>query len=259
MMAARQPQQDAPAPSTGSSEVLSGVPEGLVPLLLGNLIQQAAQSGGGAVPLFVHIARDDRRLEAVAEGLAFFAPKVRVIQFPGLGYGALRPHRPQQRDRGRRIAALARLAATTRKDPTVVVTTVNAVLQRTPPREFIRRSLKTIAPGPAARHGRADPSSQPGRLHPQRHGDGARRVRRARRHPRPLPAGPRGPGPPRLFRRHAGADEGLRPGNPAHRQARAAPHPDADHRGGLGRGQREGVPPPLRRAVRPVIGVRPAL
>ena len=28
------------------------------------------------------MARDDRRLEALAEGLAFFAPKVRVIQVP---------------------------------------------------------------------------------------------------------------------------------------------------------------------------------
>ena len=85
MMVVRQQQQGAPAASkstsTGSSEVLSGVPDGLVPLLLGNLIQQAAQSGS-TVPLFVHIARDDRRLEAIAEGLAFFAPKVRVIPFP---------------------------------------------------------------------------------------------------------------------------------------------------------------------------------
>jgi transcription-repair coupling factor (superfamily II helicase) len=61
-------------------EVLTGVPDGLVPLLLGNLVQQAGS--GTAPPLLVHIARDDRRLEAIAEGLAFFAPKVRVIQFP---------------------------------------------------------------------------------------------------------------------------------------------------------------------------------
>ena len=42
---------------------------------------------------------------------------------------------------------MARLAAAARKGPTVVLTTVNAILQRLPPREFIRRSLKTIAPG----------------------------------------------------------------------------------------------------------------
>jgi transcription-repair coupling factor (superfamily II helicase) len=150
MMVVRQQQQGAPAASkstsTGSSEVLSGVPDGLVPLLLGNLIQQAAQSGS-TVPLFVHIARDDRRLEAIAEGLAFFAPKVRVIPFPAWDTVPYDRIGPNSEIVGRRIAALARLAATSRKDPTVVLTTVNAVLQRTPPREFIRRSLKTLAPG----------------------------------------------------------------------------------------------------------------
>ena len=39
------------------------------------------------------------------------------------------------------------MAAAARKGPTVVLTTVNSILQRLPPREFIRRSLKTIAPG----------------------------------------------------------------------------------------------------------------
>ena len=107
----------------------------------------ARREGAGATPLLLHVARDDRRLEALAEGLAFFAPKVRVIQMPGLGHGALRPHRPQRRDRGHAHRALARLAAVARKGPTVVLTTVNAILQRLPPREFIRRSLKTIAPG----------------------------------------------------------------------------------------------------------------
>ena len=46
-----------------------------------------------------------------------------------------------------RVASMARLAAVARKGPTVVLTTVNSILQRLPPREFIRRSLKTIAPG----------------------------------------------------------------------------------------------------------------
>ena len=60
-------------------ETLTGVPEGLAPRGAG-----AAGRGGaaGAPPLLLHVARDDRRLEALAEGLAFFAPKVRVIQLP---------------------------------------------------------------------------------------------------------------------------------------------------------------------------------
>ena len=93
------------------------------------------------------MARDDRRLEAIAEGLAFFAPKVRVIQFPAWDTVPYDRIGPNSEIVAERIAALARLAAASRKDPTLVLTTVNAILQRVPPREFIRRSLKTIAPG----------------------------------------------------------------------------------------------------------------
>ena len=53
---------------------------GLAPLVLARLAEEAARPA--APPLLLHVARDDRRLEALAEGLAFFAPKVRVIQFP---------------------------------------------------------------------------------------------------------------------------------------------------------------------------------
>ena len=60
-------------------ETLTGVPEGLAPLVLARL---AEEERGSAPPLLLHVARDDRRLEALAEGLAFFAPKVRVIQVP---------------------------------------------------------------------------------------------------------------------------------------------------------------------------------
>ena len=145
MMAEPQRQQDA-RPTAGERGVFSGVPDGLVPFLLGNLVQHAAVAGKPA-PLFLHIARDDRRLEAIAEGLAFFAPKVRVIQFPAWDTVPYDRIGPNSEIVAKRVAALARLAATSRKDPTILITTVNAVLQRVPPREFIRRSLKTIAPG----------------------------------------------------------------------------------------------------------------
>jgi len=98
-------------------------------------------------PALLHIARDDRRLEAIAEGLAFFAPKVRVVQFPAWDTVPYDRIGPNSEIVSRRVAALARVAATSRKDPTLVLTTVNAILQRVPPRDFIRRSIKTIAPG----------------------------------------------------------------------------------------------------------------
>jgi transcription-repair coupling factor (superfamily II helicase) len=125
-------------------EVLTGVPEGLAPVVLARLAEEA---GGAAPPLLLHVARDDRRLEALAEGLAFFAPKVRVIQVPAWDTVPYDRIGPNAEIVATRIAAMARLAAAPRKGPTVVLTTVNAILQRLPPRQFIRRSLKNVAPG----------------------------------------------------------------------------------------------------------------
>ena len=125
-------------------ETLAGVPDGLAPLVLARL---AEEEGAGSPPLLLHVARDDRRLEALADGLAFFAPKVRVIQLPAWDTVPYDRIGPNAEIVATRVASLARLAAAARKGPTVVLTTVNAILQRLPPREFIRRSLKTIAPG----------------------------------------------------------------------------------------------------------------
>jgi transcription-repair coupling factor (superfamily II helicase) len=128
-------------------EVLAGVPDDAVPLALRMLAQERASSSPKGHPILLHIARDDRRLEAITEGLGYFAPAVRLISFPAwdtVPYDRVGPHNEIL---SRRMAALARLSALSRKEPTLVITTVNAVLQRVPPREFIRRSLKTIAPG----------------------------------------------------------------------------------------------------------------
>ena len=127
------------------TETLAGVPDGLAPLVLGRLAEEAAQ--GKEPPLLLHVARDDRRLEALAEGLAFFAPRIRVIQMPAWDTVPYDRIGPNAEIVALRVAALARLTAAARKGATVVLTTVNAILQRVPPRDFIRRSIKTIAPG----------------------------------------------------------------------------------------------------------------
>ena len=127
-------------------EILTGVPDGLGPLVLAQLIEEA-QKAGSAAPLLLHVARDDRRLEALAEGLKFFAPQLRVIAFPAWDTVPYDRIGPNAQIVATRIAGLARLAVGARTSPTVVLTTVNAILQRLPPREFIRKSLKTIAAG----------------------------------------------------------------------------------------------------------------
>ena len=52
----------------------------------------------------------------------------------------------------RRVADARRACPASRRHdetPLIVLTTVNAVLQRVPPREFIAASMKTLAPGNA--------------------------------------------------------------------------------------------------------------
>src|SRR5262245_17468223 len=124
-------------------ELLTGVPDGLAPVVLARLGEETR----GAQPLLLHVARDDRRLEALAEGLTFFAPKLRVIQVPAWDTVPYDRIGPNAEIVATRIAAMARLAAAARKGPTVLLTTVHAILQPLPPRESSLRALNNIAPG----------------------------------------------------------------------------------------------------------------
>jgi len=127
-------------------EVLTGVPEGYDGYVLAQLASEASARLGSPQAI-LHVARDDRRLGELEAALAFFAPKVKVVSLPAWDTVPYDRIGPNSEIAARRITALALLAAGTRKEPTVVLTTVNAVLQRLPPREFLKRSLKQIAPG----------------------------------------------------------------------------------------------------------------
>ena len=112
-------------------EILTGVPDGLGPLVLAQLIDEAraGQGASSPPPLLLHVARDDRRLEALTEGLKFFAPQVRVIAFPAWDTVPYDRIGPNAQIVATRVAALARLVAGTRcrMALTVVSTTVGAL------------------------------------------------------------------------------------------------------------------------------------
>jgi len=125
-----------------TDRILSGAPEGFDALALATL---AAEASGGRI---LHVARDDRRLDALQSALAFFAPQLTVIPFPAWDTVPYDRIGPNPEIVARRMTALARLVlGGGRKGPTVVLTTVNAVLQRLPPRDRLRHSLRTLAPG----------------------------------------------------------------------------------------------------------------
>jgi transcription-repair coupling factor (superfamily II helicase) len=122
--------------------VASGVPEGLDALLLAELARHA-----GAPVL--HVARDGNRLATLEEAIPFFAPDVEVLCFPawdGVPYDRIAPNAETVARRVETLAALARRAAGERK-PLIVLTTVNAVVQRVPPRDFVAGASLALQPG----------------------------------------------------------------------------------------------------------------
>jgi transcription-repair coupling factor (superfamily II helicase) len=116
-----------------------GVPEGLDAALL---VRRMHEHGGTVL----HVARDDTRLAVLAEAIGFFGPEVEVLSFPAwdcLPYDRVSPNGAIIAER---VAALSRLQA----EPgakRIVLTTVNAVLQKVPPRAALRGAGMRLAVG----------------------------------------------------------------------------------------------------------------
>ncbi|MEO1153471.1 MAG: transcription-repair coupling factor [Pseudomonadota bacterium] len=117
---------DAPAHIT-----VSGAPEGFdAHILLDEIAKGAA---------VVHVARDDKRLAAMAEAMRLWAPQLTVLTFPGwdcLPYDRVSPNADVS---AARMATLAALAPGL-DGPFVVLTTLNAVTQRVPERALLREA-----------------------------------------------------------------------------------------------------------------------
>ncbi|GAA6192736.1 transcription-repair coupling factor [Phaeobacter sp. NW0010-22] len=112
--------------------IVGGAPEGFDARLILKEIER--QSG----PV-LHIARDDKRLEAMRAALAFFAPDLPVFVFPGwdcLPYDRVSPNADIS------AARMATLAALVHQMPArfVLLTTLNAATQKVPARKILREA-----------------------------------------------------------------------------------------------------------------------
>ncbi|WP_126976722.1 transcription-repair coupling factor [Frigidibacter oleivorans] len=118
--------------------ILSGAPEGFDARLLARELDRGQPA--------IHVARDDKRLEAMRAALAFLAPEVPVLVFPAwdcLPYDRMSPNPDVAAQRMATLAALARgLPA-----PVVLLTTLNAATQRLPAREAIAGAAFTARVG----------------------------------------------------------------------------------------------------------------
>ncbi|OED47776.1 transcription-repair coupling factor [Rhodobacteraceae bacterium (ex Bugula neritina AB1)] len=114
---------------------MGGAPEGYD----ARLILKEVQASGAPV---MHVARDDKRMEAMRAALAFFAPDMPVFVFPGwdcLPYDRVSPNADIS------AARMATLAALVHQMPKlfVLLTTLNAASQRVPAREVLREAAFT--------------------------------------------------------------------------------------------------------------------
>ncbi|MBV9118001.1 MAG: transcription-repair coupling factor, partial [Acetobacteraceae bacterium] len=112
------------------SAAVYGAPEGWDAFLLA---RRRAEFAGPVL----HVARDDARMARMAETLGFVVPEAELLRFPAwdcLPYARVSPNPVLV---SARIATLGRLLEPARR-PRVVLTTVNALLQRVPPRVAFR-------------------------------------------------------------------------------------------------------------------------
>src|SRR5215471_123630 len=138
----------ADALSPGRPLTLAGVADGAEGLVTADLARAVAAKAGASPTSLLVVCRDAQRLAQLARGLAFFAPDILVEQFPAwdcLPYDRVSPHAAIV---AQRMIGLSRLARTVGRDgPAVLLTTVNAALQRLPARELVASQALSAAPG----------------------------------------------------------------------------------------------------------------
>src|ERR671936_3193082 len=124
----------------GRALTLANVAEGAEGLVVSDLARAiAARPKKPAVSLAV-VCRDGPRMQQLERALQFFAPDLPLLTFPAWDcqpYDRVSPHGGIL---AQRLTTLARLASLTGSDkPLIVLTTVNAVVQRVPAHDSVHR------------------------------------------------------------------------------------------------------------------------
>jgi len=130
--------------SAATPLTLAAVARGAQPLILADLARAARGTGAGGRAVFV--APDEGAMRAIAEAAAFFAPELDVVEFPAWDCLPYDRASPALSVSARRLAALYRLQLSTGK-PQLLVTTINALLQRVLTPFRIRESVRKLRPG----------------------------------------------------------------------------------------------------------------
>lgn len=130
----------------GKQLTIASAPDGFSGLVVADLARSFAARAKSASKRTLVVCRDAERMMAFERALTFFAPELRVLSFPAwdcLPYDRVSPNAAVS---ARRMATLAQLAQPGEQSG-IVLTTVNAILQRVPTREMVALQSLVLAPG----------------------------------------------------------------------------------------------------------------
>jgi transcription-repair coupling factor (superfamily II helicase) len=123
---------------------LASVPDGAESYALARILEESGRKGLA----LTFVARDATRMQMVAEALAYFRPDTDILQLPAwdcLPYDRVSPNSAIS---ARRLLALGALAHGIAEDRhTILLTTLNAALQRVPERSWMASQTFAMAPG----------------------------------------------------------------------------------------------------------------
>src|SRR5581483_624935 len=127
---------------------LAGTADGAEGLVLADLARAVTARADAPATSLVIVCRDGPRMAALVRALGFFAPDIGTLEFPAwdcLPYDRVSPHAGVVAQRMTALSRLVRLKGGER--PSVLLTTVNAALQRVPARDFVAAQSLSVAPG----------------------------------------------------------------------------------------------------------------
>jgi transcription-repair coupling factor (superfamily II helicase) len=132
----------------GKPLTLAQVADGAEGLVLADLARAVAASKDEPPISLAVVCRDGQRMGALSRALAFFGPDIQVMEFPAwdcLPYDRVSPNAAVV---AQRMTVLSRLTRVKGRDkPSILLTTVNAALQRAPTRDFVATHALSVAPG----------------------------------------------------------------------------------------------------------------
>ncbi|MCS6759483.1 MAG: transcription-repair coupling factor, partial [Candidatus Devosia euplotis] len=127
------------------TRTIANVPDGMQPMVLAGLIEQRVQTAPDDAASIAFVARDGRRLQRLADILTAVLPGPTGVTLPAwdcLPYDRVSPNNVTI---AARMSTLAALTANARG--AVVLTTVNALIQRLPPRGVVEAMSFSAAAG----------------------------------------------------------------------------------------------------------------